>query len=241
MDRGRRLVDLDPAGSCVDEAFELDAQDRHERRRGRVPVRVDLAWAGPESAGQRVRTRQRHLQRAVGAGDRIPVLADDAEAVGCRDRLEHFESVLLVVGTGAEPSIGRKCSNAGEVVVELRREEAGAAHLAVAHHVDAGVFLVTQRHIDRVVEHLREVHRAEFAAFGGGETRDEPRRASVRTDHARPQSLGHGAPPPWMSANAKARAGLRTNSRSRLSASSPRSSIRAVNPSSSHVSPGWPP
>ena len=43
MDGGRRLVDLDPARTCIGETLELGAQDRHEGRRGLIPVGIDLA------------------------------------------------------------------------------------------------------------------------------------------------------------------------------------------------------
>jgi hypothetical protein len=82
--------------------------------------------------------------------------------------------MLLVVRSGAEPAISRKSPNAGQVVVELGREEAGTAHLAVAHHVDARVFLVPQGDIHRVVEHLRQVDRSEFTSLRAVEACNEP-------------------------------------------------------------------
>ncbi len=127
---------------------------------------------------------------------------------------EDLEPVLLIVGTGAEPPVRRKRPNAGEVLVELGREEAGAAHLAVAHHVDAGVLLVAQRHIDGVVEHLREVHRSEFAALARrpGPTTSQDGRACDPTTLVRSASV-IGRFLHRCVANAKARAGLRTNRR----------------------------
>ena len=60
------------------------------------------------------------------------------------------------------------------MVIDLGGEAAGAPHFTIAHDVDAGVFLVAQRHIDGVVEHLGEVDRTEFAALRGVETSNEP-------------------------------------------------------------------
>ena len=92
--------------------------------------------------------------------------------------------MLLVVTAGAEPPIRRKGPDAGQVAVELGGEEAGSAHLAVADHVDAGRFLVADREVDGVVEHLGEVGRPELAALGRRDPRGEPARMGVRPDDA---------------------------------------------------------
>ena len=52
--------------------------------------------------------------------------------------------MLLVVAAGAEPPVRRERPDAGQVPVELGREEAGSAHLAVADDVDAGLLLVRE-------------------------------------------------------------------------------------------------
>ena len=151
-------------------------------------------------------------------------LVDDAQAVGRGDRLEDVEPVLLVVAAGTEAPVGRARPDAGQVAVELGGEEAGPAHLAVADDVDAGPLLVADREVDAVVEHLREIGRAELAALGGVDPGHEPRRPRVRADHARQQaaravgradrsgragrSAGRGS---IGAANANARAGLSTN------------------------------
>ena len=110
----------------------------------------------------------------VVARRRVPILGHHAQAVGRGDRLEHLETVLLIVGAGAKPPVGGQRPDAGHVPVELGGEEAGAPHLAVAHDVDAGFLLVAQREVDRVVEHLLEIDRAELAALRGRDAGDEP-------------------------------------------------------------------
>ena len=136
--------------------------------------RVDLARAVGQPAGQRVRPRQGHLQRSRRARDRVAILGDDAEAFRRGDRLEHLEPVLLVVGAGTQPSIGRQRADTGHVPIELGGEEAGAPHLAVADDVDAGLFLVAQGEVDGVVEHLLQVGRAELTALRGRDAGHEP-------------------------------------------------------------------
>ena len=208
MDRGRRLVDLDEVRAGGDEAIQLRPQDRHERLRGGVPRRVDLARPVGQPAGQRVRPGEGHLQRPGRARDRVAILGDDAEAVGRGDRLEDLEAVLLVVRPGPQPSRRWQRADARHVPVELGREEAGPPHLAVADDVDAGLLLVAQGEVHRVVEHLLEVGRAELAALGSVDPGHEPRRSRVRADDAGEERLlAHRSP----SANAYARAGLSTN------------------------------
>src|SRR5207342_3149768 len=116
--------------------------------------------------------------------------------------------------------------------IELGGEEPGAAHLAVAHHIDAGLLLVAQGEVDRIVEHLLEVDRPELAALGGGDPGDEPRRPRVRAHDARAQDPGHRSPPSSAAANANARAGFATNRHARIAASRPAASMAAVKPSS---------
>ena len=124
--------------------------------------------------------------------------------------------------------------------VELGREEAGPPHLAVADDVDAGLLLVAQRQVDRIVEHLLEVDRAEPAPFGFGDPGHEPGRPRMRADDTRAKDLGHPSPPSIV-ANANARAGFVTNRPARTVASIPPASIVALKPSSSQPSPGDPP
>ena len=225
VDGRRRVVDLDVVGALGDQALQLGTQDRYEGFRGSVARLVDLAVAGPQSAGQRVRSGQRHLQRPSRARAREAELLDDAESVRRGDRLEDLEPMLLVVPADAEPPVCDERAQSADVLVELRGEEAGTAHLAVGHEVDPGVLLVAQREIDGVVQHLREVRGTELTAFGGVDPRHEPRRPGVRPDHAGAEGVGHGVVPRSVGANAKIRAGLSTNRRRRTSAPRPRSSI----------------
>ena len=104
--------------------------------------------------------------------------------------------MLLVVAAGTQPARGGEWPDAGQVLVELGGEEAGPAHLAVADDVDAGFFLVVDREIDRVVEHLGQVVGAELAALRGIDAGHEPRRSRVRADHAGQQSIASCAHPP---------------------------------------------
>ena len=123
--------------------------------------------------------------------------------------------------------------------VELGGEEAGPAHLAVADDVDAGLLLVADREVDRVVEHLGEVGRPELAALRGVDARPrtttgracEPTTlVSSRRSCAHLRSIG--------SAKANARAGFvdeqSTSRTGRVDARA--ASIAAVNPSSSQRS-----
>ena len=154
-----------------------------ERRSG-----IDGPGSGDEAAGQRVRPGHRHLERPGRPAHRRAVLRDDAEAVRCRDRLEHLEHVLLVVPAGAQAARRRQRPDAGHVAVELGREEAGPAHLPVGHDVDARPLLVVDRDVDGVGVHLLEIHRAELAALRRVEAGHEPRRPGVRADDAREQA-----------------------------------------------------
>ena len=86
--------------------------------------------------------------------------------------------MLLVVAAGARAPVGRECPDARQVRVELGREEPGPSHLAVADDVDAGLLLVVQCEIDRVLEHLLEV-RGELATLGGRDPGHEPGRPGV--------------------------------------------------------------
>ena len=60
------------------------------------------------------------------------------------------------------------------MAVELGREEADAPHLALADDIDAGVLLVSQGHIYRVVLHFTDVARAQLAATGRGNGQLQP-------------------------------------------------------------------
>ena len=145
--------------------------------------------------------------------------------------------MLLVVSARAESPLGGERPDARQVPVELGREEARAAHLAVADDVDAGLLLVAQREVDRVVEHLGEVGRSELAALGRVDPGHEPGRPGVRADDARQQWLvTHRS----TSAKANARAGLSTNRRRRAAASTPRSSSSAVKPREQPAETGRP-
>ena len=98
--------------------------------------------------------------------------------------------MLLVVAAGPEAAVGRQRRQPGEVAVELGGEEADATHLAVGHDVDAGVLLVAQGHVDRVVLDLADVRRPELAALGGRDREVEPARMGVRADDRRRQRRG---------------------------------------------------
>src|SRR5207245_3518295 len=102
---------------------------------------------------------------------------------------------------------------------------------------DASRFLVADREIDRLVEHLGEIRGAELAALGGRDPRHEPAGMGMRSDNAGQESVGHRP----TSANANARAGFCTKRRSLVAAPSPWWSIRALNSRSRYERPGEPP
>ena len=68
MDGRRWFVDLDERRAGRGQARELRPQDRHERLRRGVALRVDLARAVGQAAGQRVRPGKRHLERTSRCG-----------------------------------------------------------------------------------------------------------------------------------------------------------------------------
>ena len=98
--------------------------------------------------------------------------------------------MLLVVAAGTQAPLGRQRLEAGQVSIELGREEADAPHLALRHDIDAGVLLVAQREIDGVVLHLADVGGTELAAFGGRDGQVEPAGMRVRADDRRRERLG---------------------------------------------------
>src|SRR5262245_26328512 len=238
MDRGRRLVDLDDVCACVDEAAELGLEDRDERLSGCDPVLVDLAGAVPEAARERVRPGQRDLERPRRPRPGRGELGDDPETVRCGDRLEHLEAVLLVVAGRPEQPLRRQGPDASQVAVELGREEACPAHLAVADHVDPSLLLVADRDVDAVGQELLEVRRTELAALGGRDAGREPAWMGVRPDHARQQLL---VTHETASAKANARAGASTNMDRRTDSGIPRASSRSVNSRRRYDKPGPPP
>ncbi len=193
VDRGRRLVDLDERGPCLDQGGDLGGQERHERRCRGQPCRVDQAGAGGQPPGERERPRQGHPERPRRAGRGIPELLDDTQPVGCRDGLEDLEAVLLVVAARAQAASGLRGAHTRQVAIELGREEAGPSHLAVGDDVDAGLLLVADRRVHRVVQRLPEVGRPQLATGVGGHRGDQPRGVGVRADDAREDGGdGHG-------------------------------------------------
>ena len=118
---------------------------------------------------------QRHLEGPRRPGARVLELLDHAQAPGRGDGLEHLEAVLLVVPARTQPA-PRLASGAtpGEVPIELGREEAHAAHLAVGHDVDAGLLLVAQGQVHGVVLDLADVGRSQLTR---GRRRPRPGRA----------------------------------------------------------------
>ncbi len=82
--------------------------------------------------------------------------------------------MLLVMAAGPQPARRRRVAEAAEVAVELGREEAGPPHLAVGDDVDAGLLLVAQGGVDRVVERLPQVCRAELAPGSGRHRGHQP-------------------------------------------------------------------
>ena len=163
MDGRRRLVDLDerrpasdqPAISAARIGTNASAAASRCGRPGPAEMSRPDSVNGPGSVT---------LSGRVVAGRGVPELLDHPQPVGRGDRLEDFEAVLLVVAAGAQPAFRLGRPEPGQVAVELRREEAGAAHLAVGDDVDPGLLLVTDRGVDRVVERLGEVGRTELAA-----------------------------------------------------------------------------
>ena len=150
--------------------------------------------------------------------------------------------MLLVVAARAEPPIGRQRPNAGQVAVELGREEAGAAHLAVAITTSIpAVLLVADREIDRVVEHLGEVRRPELAALGRRDPGDEPDgRACDPTTLVR-SARGSSGATSMDAANAKPGGVVDEQAVADRGIEPARVHQLGVNPSSSQVSPGSPP
>ena len=210
MDRRRRLVDLDDRRAGVGEAPELGLQDRHERLGRGDARRVDLAGTGPQPARQRVRPGQRHLERPRRSaprrsgtprrrrGRRVPrsARAPRSGAAG-RDRRRRA-------------AVGRERPDAGQVAVELGREEAGPAHLAVGDHVDPGLLLVADREVDARRRASRRdrparTRRAGRAAIPA--TNQPDGRATRRRWSGAPRGSSRST-----SAKANARAGLSTNS-----------------------------
>ena len=123
--------------------------------------------------------------------------------------------MLLVVAAGAQPARRRAAADAGQVAVELGREEAARRISPSRHDIDAGVLLVAEREVHGVVEDLGDVDRPELAALRRRRASDEPGRPGVRPDDARQRSRPV-MPSPLRArsalAKAKARAGLSTNS-----------------------------
>ena len=145
--------------------------------------------------------------------------------------------MLLIVAGGTELAIRRQRAQARHVPIELGGEESGATHLAVGDHVDARRFLVADREIDRVVEHLGEIRGTELAALRRGNPRDEPAGVGMRPDDARDELVRHRS----TSENAKARAGFWTKRRSLVAAPRPWWSMSALNSRSRYERPGEPP
>ena len=129
------------------------------------------------------------------------------------------------------------------MAIELGGEEAGAAHLAVGHDVDAGLLLVAQRSVDRVVLELGDVGGPELAATGRGDADDQPRRMGVRADDTRGEVAAEARREfrHTTSAKANARAGLVTKISRWSSASMPRTRIASANSPSRNAQPGEPP
>ena len=152
--------------------------------------------------------------------------------------------MLLVVPGRPDPAVRLERAEAGEVAVELGREEARTAHLAVGHDIDARLLLVAQRGVDGIVLKLGDVGRTELVPAGRSHADDHPRRVCVRPDDARgevaaeprPGRLRHAG-----SENAKARAGLLTKIARCASALMPRRCIASANSPRRNVQPGVPP
>ena len=233
--------DLDERGALSDERAHFVREDRDEGLRRSDAVRVDTAADQPP--GERERPGDSDLERPAGPSPRIAELLDHAKPFGSGDRLDDLEAVLLVVAGRADPPLGLERPQAREVSVELGGEEARAAHLAVRDDVDAGVLLVAERGIDRIVLELGDVDGAKLTASGSGHADDQPRRMGVRAHDARCQiaaeprrRLRHETP-----AKTNARPGLPTKIASCASEPMPRSRICSANGPSRNVQPGEPP
>src|SRR5215210_2281644 len=142
-----------------------------------------------------------------------------------------------VVRANAQPPLRRQRSDAGQVPVELRGEEARPAHLAVADDVDPGPLLVADREIHTILEQLGEVGRPVLASLCGRDRRCEPSGVCVRPDDTRQQWLVTHR---LTSENANARRGLSTKSRWRTPSGS-WGSISGGKASNNQASPGEPP
>ncbi len=146
--------------------------------------------------------------------------------------------MLLVVPAGAEQPVRWERPDAGQVLVELGREEARPAHLAVADDVDPGLLLVPNRQVDAVGEQLVQVGRTELAPLGGVDPGREPARVGVGSHDARQERFVTHGP---TSANENARAGAVTNIDWRVSAGMPRAVSWSVKSPSRNDRPGAPP
>ena len=96
--------------------------------------------------------------------------------------IDRLVVLALIVTGGTEPSVGRLGAQAAQAIVEIRREEAQAPHLAVGHNIDPRIFLIAQRHIDGVVQRLLHIGGAVLTALHRFDGADEPRRPGVTTD-----------------------------------------------------------
>ena len=183
------------AGTRRDEPLELGAQDRHERlgrgvafgytSPGPVRSRPDRVY-GPGSV-----TLSGRVARPEAYRNSSTTPSPSGAAIGSSTSNRCCWSWPPAPRT----PIRGQSPDAGQVPVELGGEEARPPHLAVADEVDAGVLLVAQREVDRVVQHLREIDRPELAALGGRDPGHEPRRARVRPDDAGPEPFGHAVIP----------------------------------------------
>src|SRR5262249_51235673 len=115
----------------------------------------------------------------------IGELVDEPEPLRRGDLLDDRIAFTLVVARSARDTAGGDRLQAGDMAVERCGKKARAAHLAIAHDVDAGIFLVAERQVDGVVERLLNVNWAIFAALGGCERGKEPGRPGIRSDHTR--------------------------------------------------------
>src|SRR5437870_9431109 len=73
---------------------------------------------------------------------------------------------------------------AGQVSVESHGEKARPAYLAVADHINAGILLIKQGQVHRVIQCPFDVSRPILASLGCGQSGMEPTRPSVGAGHA---------------------------------------------------------
>src|SRR5439155_18077880 len=159
---------------------------------GEQGVLVAIAAAELERHEQGVRSGYRRLDAPGRQRARELELLHDAEPFRRADPVEDLERRVRVPERLAEPASGRQGPDAGKAIVEAD-DEPDAHHLARAHHVDAGAFLVEERHLGRVFHQLAHVDRPEAPGLHRLAREPHPP-GQPMTPHDRRRQQHHPAP-----------------------------------------------